>query len=144
MFLLNCIQICRESNFIHSNGINIGILQAGSIPLKKIRAFENIKLHRISQSHFKSKFWIRKCTDLDTRTRNNLWKTIVKVTFLKRSCETMILCLMFRLINNDYDELKLHWENYIYISYHIEWDMIVVRVFFSILNQMEFYLIQKI
>ena len=31
----------------------------------------------------------------------------------------------------------MHWENYISISFHIEWDMIVVRVFLPILNQME-------
>ena len=29
-------------------------------------------------------------------------------------------------------------------SFHIEWDMIVVTVFFPILNQMEFHLVQKI
>ena len=38
----------------------------------------------------------------------------------------------------------LHWKNFISISFHIEWDMIVVTVFFSILNQMEFHLVQKI
>ena len=37
----------------------------------------------------------------------------------------------------------MHWENYISISFHIEWDMIVVTVFLSILNQMEFYLVQN-
>ena len=36
----------------------------------------------------------------------------------------------------------LHWENYISISFHIEWGMIVVTVFFSILSQMEFQLVQ--
>ena len=30
-----------------------------------------------------------------------------------------------------------HWENYISITFHIEWDMIVVTIFLSILNQME-------
>ena len=35
-----------------------------------------------------------------------------------------------------------HWENYIYISFHIQWDMIVETVFFSILNQMEINLVQ--
>ena len=30
----------------------------------------------------------------------------------------------------------MHWENNISISFHIEWDMIVVIVFLSILNQM--------
>ena len=34
----------------------------------------------------------------------------------------------------------LHWETKISISFRIEWDMIVVTVFLSILNQMEFYL----
>ena len=37
-----------------------------------------------------------------------------------------------------------HWEYYISISFHIEWDMIVVTVFLSILNQMEVHLVQKI
>ena len=32
---------------------------------------------------------------------------------------------------------------YISISFQIEWDMIVVIVFFSILNQMEFHLVQN-
>ena len=36
-----------------------------------------------------------------------------------------------------------HWENYVSISFHIEWDMIVVTVLFSILNQMEFHLVQN-
>ena len=36
-----------------------------------------------------------------------------------------------------------HWENYISISFHIQWDMIVVTVFLSILNQMEFPLVQN-
>ena len=37
----------------------------------------------------------------------------------------------------------LNWENYISISFHIEWDMIIVTVFFSIVNQMEFHLVQN-
>ena len=36
-----------------------------------------------------------------------------------------------------------HWENYIYISFHIEWDMIVATVFLSILNEMEIHSIQN-
>ena len=36
----------------------------------------------------------------------------------------------------------MHWENYVSNSFHIECDMIVVTVFFSILNQMEFHLVQ--
>ena len=35
-------------------------------------------------------------------------------------------------------------KNYISISFQIEWDMIVVTVFLSILNQIEFHLVQKI
>ena len=38
---------------------------------------------------------------------------------------------------------KMHWENCISISFHIEWDMIVVTVFLSILNQMEVHLVQN-
>ena len=37
----------------------------------------------------------------------------------------------------------IHWENSISISFHIEWDMIVVTVCLSILNQMEFHLVQN-
>jgi len=37
----------------------------------------------------------------------------------------------------------LHWENYISISFQIEWDMIVVTVYHSILNQMELHLVQN-
>ena len=33
---------------------------------------------------------------------------------------------------------------YVSISFHSEWDMIVVTVFLLILNQMEFHLVQKI
>ena len=36
----------------------------------------------------------------------------------------------------------VHWENYISISCHIDWDMNVVTVFFSILYQMDFHLVQ--
>ena len=35
------------------------------------------------------------------------------------------------------------WENSYSISFQIEWDMIVVTVFLSILNQMDFHLVQK-
>ena len=38
--------------------------------------------------------------------------------------------------------VRAYWENYISISFHIEWDMIVVTVFLSILNQMEFHLVK--
>ena len=38
----------------------------------------------------------------------------------------------------------VRWENYISISFQIEWYMIVVIVFLTILNQMEFHLVQKI
>ena len=37
----------------------------------------------------------------------------------------------------------LHWANYISISFHIEWDVIVVTVFLSIMNQMDFHLVQN-
>ena len=38
---------------------------------------------------------------------------------------------------------SLHWEDYTSNSFHIEWDMIMVTVFLSILNQMEFHLVQN-
>ena len=37
----------------------------------------------------------------------------------------------------------LHWENYISISFHVEWDMILETVFLSILNKMEFHLVKN-
>ena len=37
----------------------------------------------------------------------------------------------------------VHWENYVSISFHIEWDVIVVTVFLWILNQMDFHLVQN-
>ena len=37
-----------------------------------------------------------------------------------------------------------HWGNYVSISFHIEWDMIIVTVFLSILNRMEFHLVQNL
>ena len=40
-------------------------------------------------------------------------------------------------------EWRLHWENLISISFQIEWDIIVVTVFLSILNQMEIHLVQN-
>ena len=39
--------------------------------------------------------------------------------------------------------IAVHWQNLISNSFHIECDMIVVIVFLSILNQMEFYLCSK-
>ena len=42
-----------------------------------------------------------------------------------------------------YIEGTLHGENFISISFHIEWDMIVVTVILSLLNQMELHLIQN-
>ena len=44
------------------------------------------------------------------------------------------------LINS---KLRPHWENYISISFHIEWDMIVMTVFLSILNQMKYHLVKN-
>ena len=38
---------------------------------------------------------------------------------------------------------SVHWENYISNSFHIEWDMIMVTVFLSILNQMDFHVVQN-
>ena len=37
----------------------------------------------------------------------------------------------------------MHLENFISNFFHIEWDMIVVTVFLSISNQMEFHLVQN-
>ena len=46
--------------------------------------------------------------------------------------------------NDWYSEaFSTHRENYVSISFHVEWDMIVVTVFLSILNQMEFLLYQN-
>ena len=36
-----------------------------------------------------------------------------------------------------------HWENFISRSFQIEWDMIMVTVFLSIWNQMDFHLVQN-
>ena len=37
----------------------------------------------------------------------------------------------------------VHWENFISISFHIEWNMIVVTVFLLVLSQMEFHFVQN-
>jgi len=42
-----------------------------------------------------------------------------------------------------WDEYLVHGENSYSIFFQIEWDMIVVTVFLSILNQMEFNLVQN-
>ena len=39
--------------------------------------------------------------------------------------------------------MALPRENYVSISFHIEWDMIMVTVFLSNFNQMEFHLVQN-
>ena len=57
--------------------------------------------------------------------------------FGSKSKEKLSLRLYTRLL------FQIHWENSYYISFQIEWDMIVVTVFLSILNQMEFYLVQN-
>ena len=38
----------------------------------------------------------------------------------------------------------IHWENYTSISLHIEWDMIVVTVFLSILIRIKFHLVKNL
>ena len=38
---------------------------------------------------------------------------------------------------------KRFWENYIFLSFQIDWDIIMVTVFLSILNQMEFHLVEN-
>ena len=45
----------------------------------------------------------------------------------------------WKLVNN----FAIHWENYVSISFHIEWDMIVLTVFLLILNQMKINLDQN-
>ena len=37
----------------------------------------------------------------------------------------------------------MHCENYVFISFQIEWDMIVMTVFLSVMNQMGFHLVQN-
>jgi len=62
-------------------------------------------------------------------------------------CSTMNICIYLALDASSQasqfteGNFILHWENYISISFHIEWDMIVVTVFLSILNPMEFHLV---
>ena len=48
-----------------------------------------------------------------------------------------------RIFSGLMDIWAVHWENYISISFYFEWDMIVVTVFLSILNQMEIQLAQN-
>ena len=55
------------------------------------------------------------------------------------SCSNYTFCRCgdnLRLTKN-VDSVRAHWDNYISISFHIEWDMIVVTVFLSILHQVE-------
>ena len=54
-----------------------------------------------------------------------------------------IYCRLITTERRKQSKLRLNWENYISISFHSEWDMIVGTVFLSILNQMEFYLVQN-
>ena len=66
-------------------------------------------------------------------------------------CLNAIIFILFYLyclnavitLHNGVDLNDVHWENYISISFHSEWDMIVVTVFLSLLNQMEFHLVQN-
>ena len=53
------------------------------------------------------------------------------------------ICLKLRKLYIRNKQIGLYWENYISISFHIEWDMIVMTVFPSILNQIEFHLVQN-
>ena len=39
--------------------------------------------------------------------------------------------------------IPINWGDYIPISFQIEWDMVMVTVFLSILNQMEIHLVQN-
>ena len=55
----------------------------------------------------------------------------------------MLRWLKVKPSTNSSGVISSHWENYISISFHIEWDMTVVTVILSILNQMEFNLVQN-
>ena len=70
-----------------------------------------------------------------SRTDNSIlwWKHEYKVWGEGKITWSVYLCYW----------ITLHCENYISISFHIEWDVIVVTVFLSILNQMEFQLFQN-
>ena len=69
-----------------------------------------------------------------------LFENCGAVNFLKR----LLRFRIFLIIGKEASPptYPLHWENYTFISFHIEWDMIMVTVFLSILNQMEFHLVQ--
>ena len=61
------------------------------------------------------------------------WWVLLQLLMMKKE---------LRLAGIDRQNTPIHWENYP-ISFHIEWDMIVVTVFLSILNQMEVHLVQN-
>ena len=54
-----------------------------------------------------------------------------------------IICIIDCLGGTPETSSYIHWENSIFISFQIEWNMIVVTDFLSNLNQMEFYLVQN-
>ena len=71
-------------------------------------------------------FWKKPFSLVSKIPITRLW---VSSDLIKSNCSILIIFL--------------HSENYISIFFHIEWDIIVVTILLSILNQMEFHLIQN-
>ena len=74
------------------------------------------------------------------------YKLLVEYAFIEVHLSPQLQTYVFymRWRGEDCFEIGyLHWEIYISISFQIEWDMIVVTVLLSILNQMEFHLVQN-
>ena len=68
---------------------------------------------------------------------------LCKLNIIKQFSSDQHDRIPFNLQESGNQFIRVHWENYISISFQIEWDMIMVTVFLSILNQMNFHLVQN-
>ena len=74
----------------------------------------------------------------------NVYHAYIHLVYLLEGLWDRYSILVHALIGSDLSfSCWAHWENYIFISFHIEWDMIVVTAFLPILNQMEIHLVQS-
>ena len=107
---------------------------------------DQITLHRLiwnsnwtRPSAVANQSWHRKIENIHTQTDKVEWLwSVARATPweplgsfpMRHNCDT-----------NWHNRPPLYWENY--VSIHIEWDMIVVTVFLSILNHMKIHLVQN-
>ena len=122
-YLLIIISYCWNIVFVHSISLLYSYRENIAIVTQKRNPLPSPSYHPVL------------CTHIWWKKKRLFWNEHFTCHVLSK--------LAHRNAPSDYVMYPIHWENYISISFHMEWDMIVVTVFLSILYQMKFHLAQN-